>query len=46
MTIQTVPISALTFAEYNPRQIDTTDFENLKKSLAKFGFVEPVVFLS
>ncbi len=39
----TLSIGALTFAEYNPRQISKHDFHKLVQSIKEFGFVEPVV---
>ena len=36
-------ISELKFADYNPRTISTTQFEQLKRSLKEFGFVDPIV---
>ncbi len=43
MPTDTVPISALQFADYNPRSISTHDFESLKRSIKQYGFLEPVV---
>ena len=43
MKIEKVKINKLKKAEYNPRKISDNDFEQLKKSLKKFGFVEPLV---
>jgi hypothetical protein len=36
-------ISELIEAEYNPRQISEKQFEQLKDSLKRFGFVDPVL---
>ena len=36
-------IQDLNISDYNPRQIRREDFEQLKESIKKFGFVEPVV---
>jgi ParB-like chromosome segregation protein Spo0J len=36
-------ISKLKLAEYNPRMISEKDLARLKKSLEKFGFIQPVV---
>lgn len=36
-------ISELKPAEYNPRQLTDKQFKDLKKSLNKFGFVDPVI---
>lgn len=43
MKIEYVPISDLQFAEYNPRSATKKEAAELKKSLERFGFVEPVV---
>lgn len=43
MKIETVKISDLTFAEYNPRIMSKHDAEALKNSLKEYGFVDPVV---
>lgn len=37
------PLKNLTPAEYNPRKIDKNNFNKLKKSIAKFGIVKPVI---
>ena len=37
------PISELNPAEYNPRVISEAEFEGLKESIKKFGFVDPAV---
>jgi DNA modification methylase len=36
-------ISKIRFAEYNPRRISDTEMAALKRSLQRFGFVDPVV---
>lgn len=38
-----IKISKLKLAEYNPRKISDGELSNLKKSLSKFGFIQPVV---
>jgi len=38
-----IKISKLKLAEYNPRKIADKELQNLKKSLEKFGFIQPVV---
>ena len=38
-----VPIEKLNKSAYNPRVIDTIEFDALKRSLQEFGFVEPIV---
>ena len=43
MEIKTVDIKDLKFSEYNPRTLTEKEFNDLKKSLEKFGFVEPIV---
>ena len=43
MTITQKKISDLIFAEYNPRQLSTDQYEHLKSSLSRFGFVDPVI---
>lgn len=43
MKIQSVPIEALNFADYNPRAATKKEASELKKSLERFGFVEPVI---
>ena len=43
MNITDLKISKLKLAEYNPRMISEKDLARLKKSLEKFGFIQPVV---
>lgn len=43
MKIEQVKISELKPAQYNPRQLKKSQFEALRESLDKFGFVDPVV---
>jgi ParB-like chromosome segregation protein Spo0J len=43
MKVENISIKDLNFAEYNPREITDKSFEDLKKSIEQFGFVEPVV---
>ena len=43
MKVTMVNISEINVAEYNPRTIKEKDFKHIKKSLKKFGFVEPIV---
>ena len=38
-----IPIEQLKKAKYNPRIIDDKEMTALKKSIMKFGFVEPIV---
>ena len=46
MKIESVKISELRFAEYNPRKISKKQFKDLKKSLEEFGLVKPIVINS
>lgn len=41
--MQYLPIKDLIPAEYNPREITEEQFEQLKASIHRFGFVEPVL---
>jgi ParB-like chromosome segregation protein Spo0J len=43
LAIEYVPITSLTPASYNPRKWDTEAKEQLKESLRRFGFVDPLV---
>jgi len=43
MTIEQIKISDLKVAEYNPRIMPEHEAAALKKSIATFGFVEPVI---
>ena len=43
MNVHYVKANKLKEAEYNPRTLKDKDFKDIKKSLEKFGFVEPVV---
>lgn len=43
MDIVNVKIGELKFADYNPRKATRKEWNDLKESLKKFGFVEPVV---
>ena len=43
MKIEIVKIATLNPAEYNPRRISQKQMEDLKKSLKRFGFVDPVI---
>lgn len=43
MKIVKKKVSELTFAPYNPRQIDEATLEKLAASIDKFGYVEPIV---
>jgi DNA modification methylase len=43
MEIEHVDPARLLGASYNPRQIETAQFEALKRSISRWGFVEPVI---
>lgn len=43
MIIQEYYIKDIVPADYNPRKISEKELENLKKSIKRFGFVEPLV---
>lgn len=43
LQIEQVDISALKFAEYNPRVISKKEFAGLVKSIETFGLVDPVI---
>lgn len=43
MKYEDIAISQLNPAPYNPRTVNKKEFEGLKASLTKFGFVDPVI---
>lgn len=43
MEIKQVPIKQLKFSEYNPRKFNEKQLDDVKESLKRFGFVEPIV---
>lgn len=43
MKIDLTEISALKPSEYNPRALSKEEFKNLKNSLERFGFVDPII---
>lgn len=43
MQVVTKQIADLIFAEYNPRQLSTEQYEHIKSSLLRFGFVDPII---
>tara|TARA_R100000664_G_scaffold32259_1_gene46865 strand:- start:425 stop:1429 length:1005 start_codon:yes stop_codon:yes gene_type:complete len=43
MKIEKIKINKLKPAEYNPRQITKSQFNQLKDSIAKFGLVDPII---
>ena len=44
MLIERIKISELTPAPYNPRSIDDRAMQGLKRSIERFGLVEPIVY--
>ena len=43
MNIKKIPINKLKPATYNPRQINTKQYNDLKKSIERFGLVDPII---
>jgi ParB-like chromosome segregation protein Spo0J len=43
LKVTEVEISKLIAADYNPRTLSVVQFETIKDSLVKFGFVDPVI---
>lgn len=43
MKVEYVSVDTLIPAEYNPRRITAADRMDIKASLEKFGFAEPVI---
>jgi ParB-like chromosome segregation protein Spo0J len=43
MKVETKLITDLKPATYNPRQISTKQYKDLKESIKKFGFVDPII---
>ena len=43
MKIEEIEISKLKPATYNPRQITTKQYNDLKKSIERFGLVDPII---
>tara|TARA_R100001591_G_scaffold43142_1_gene54363 strand:+ start:18 stop:1229 length:1212 start_codon:yes stop_codon:yes gene_type:complete len=43
MQLEKIKINKLKAATYNPRQISTKQYNDLKKSLDKFGVVDPII---
>jgi DNA modification methylase len=43
MKIEKIEINKLKPAAYNPRQISTKQFKDLKQSIEKFGLVDPII---
>ena len=44
LVIETIPLSKLTPASYNPRAISDAAFAGLKSSLSHFGYVDPIIW--
>ena len=44
MKIQSMKVSDLKFAPYNPRKIADKELAKLKRSISEFGYVEPIVW--
>ena len=43
MNIELIEINKLKPATYNPRQISTKQYKDLKQSIEKFGLVDPII---
>ena len=43
MNIEKIEINKLKAATYNPRQISTKQYKDLKESINKFGLVDPII---
>lgn len=43
MKVEMLPIGELKMAPYNPRKMPKVEMDNLKRSITRFGFVEPIV---
>ena len=43
MNIEKIQINKLKAATYNPRQISTKQYKDLKESINKFGLVDPII---
>lgn len=43
MEIETIKITDLKPAEYNPRRISDDDYQKLKNSISTFGLVDPII---
>jgi ParB-like chromosome segregation protein Spo0J len=43
MNIELIQINKLKPATYNPRQISTKQYKDLKQSIEKFGLVDPII---
>jgi len=43
MQVKEVPINKLRFSEYNPRQANEKECNDLKASITEFGIVDPII---
>ena len=43
MDLETIPITSIIPAEYNPRKISDAEYEKLSNSISEFGFVDPII---
>ena len=43
MDLETIPITSIIPAEYNPRKISDIEYEKLANSINEFGFVDPII---
>ena len=43
MDLETIQITSITPAEYNPRRISDTEYNKLANSISEFGFVDPII---
>ena len=43
MDLETIPITSIIPAEYNPRKISEEDFKKLKNSIKTFGLTDPII---
>ena len=43
MDLETIPITSIIPAEYNPRKISDSEYEKLANSINEFGFVDPII---
>ena len=43
MDLETIPITSIIPAEYNPRKISETEYLKLANSISEFGFVDPII---
>ena len=43
MDLETIQITSIIPAEYNPRKISDTEYDKLANSISEFGFVDPII---